>query len=56
MVPTEMKNLTDTTNIKAYVPRLGEKAIDLKKEEWDKGIIHIKIGEDGTILEGKLEL
>lgn len=67
----KFNSLADTTNIKAYVPRLGEKAIDLKKEEWDKGIINIKIGdiytfkhkgikmkrsEDGTILEGKLEL
>lgn len=67
----KFNSMTDTTNPKIYVPLLGERAIDFKKEEWDKGIIKIQTGdnlifkhreikmkrsEDGTMLEGVLQL
>lgn len=67
----KFNSMADTTDPKVYVPLLGERAIDFKKEEWDKGIIKIQTGdqlifkhkeikmkrsEDGTVLEGELEL
>ncbi len=35
--------LQNTANIKSHVPLLGEKAINFKKDEWDKGLINVVI-------------
>ena len=39
-----------TSDPKVLVPKLGKKAIDLKKDEWDAGKIKFKVAED-VILE-----
>lgn len=59
----------ETTNPRMIVPPLGEPAIDFKKEEWDKNIIRIKVGDEITfshkgikmenidnVLQGKISL
>ena len=36
----EVENMTDS---KAMLPRVGDKAIDAKKDEWDAGVINVPI-------------
>lgn len=46
----------ETTNPKMIIPPLGEPAIDFKKEEWDKNIIRIKVGEELTFSHREIKM
>lgn len=37
------------SNPQIYKPMLGERAIDVKKDEWDKDLMHINLGKTITI-------
>lgn len=39
----EKMRVENTTNPKAMLPRVGDKAIDAKKDEWDVGFINIPV-------------
>lgn len=50
------ERLSETTNPKVFVPKLGESAIDLKKEEWDNNQICMTIGEKVTFPHQRIKM
>lgn len=46
----KFESIERTTDLKTYMPQLGKKLINFKKDEWDKGKIIIELDEKDSFL------
>lgn len=46
----KFESFNGTTNPKIYTPLLGGKPNDFKKDEWDKDLINISLGDKGEVI------